>query len=150
MAILKKIVAVLVVLAAAYFGLLQREEHPQVDFPNLPRQAGSDDAITRAFQQRADEVQVHGKGTVFKLLSDDRDGSRHQRFLVRLQSGITLLVAHNIDLAARIDTLESGDKVEFSGLYEWNQKGGVLHWTHHDPQGRHQGGWIKHEGKRYQ
>lgn len=150
MAILKKIVAVLVVLAATYFGLLQREEQPQVDFPNLPRQAGSDDAITRAFQQRADEVQVHGKGTVFKLLSDDRDGSRHQRFLVRLQSGITLLVAHNIDLAARIDTLESGDKVEFSGLYEWNQKGGVLHWTHHDPQGRHQGGWIKHEGKRYQ
>ncbi|MCU7876157.1 MAG: DUF3465 domain-containing protein [Candidatus Thiodiazotropha sp. (ex Lucinoma borealis)] len=147
---LKKIVAVLVVLIAVYFGLLQRETPPQVNFPDLSRQAGSDDEITRAFQQRADEVQVHGKGTVFKLLSDDLDGSRHQRFLVRLQSGITLLVAHNIDLAARIDTLESGDKVEFSGLYEWNQKGGVLHWTHHDPQGRHQGGWIKHEGKRYQ
>ncbi|MCU7932424.1 MAG: DUF3465 domain-containing protein [Candidatus Thiodiazotropha sp. (ex Codakia rugifera)] len=146
---MKKIVAVLVVLVAAYFGFLQREAPPQVDFPDLPRQAGSDDEITRAFRQRADEVQVHGEGTVFKLLSDDRDGSRHQRFLVRLPSGITLLVAHNIDLAPRIDTLESGDKVEFSGRYEWNKKGGVLHWTHHDPQGRHQGGWIKHEGKRY-
>jgi hypothetical protein len=82
-------------------------------------------------------------------LPDDLEGSRHQRFVLRLSSGQTLLVAHNIDLAPRISSLNRGDKVEFYGEYEWNAKGGVIHWTHHDPSGRHVGGWLKHDSKTY-
>ncbi|HCJ6793132.1 DUF3465 domain-containing protein, partial [Acinetobacter baumannii] len=26
----------------------------------------------------------------------------------------------------------------------------VLHWTHHDPQNRHENGWLKHNGRIYQ
>ena len=94
--------------------------------------------------------QVSGQGTVSHILSDDNDGSRHQRFILRLDSGQTLLIAHNIDLAPRVSGLRKGDVVRFYGEYEWNDKGGVIHWTHHDPQGRHADGWLEHEGRRYQ
>ncbi|MBD3811488.1 MAG: DUF3465 domain-containing protein [Betaproteobacteria bacterium] len=116
-------------------------------------QAGQDDSDTvleHAFTHRIDNLQVAGQGTVVKLLPDDASGSRHQRFILRLASGRTLLVAHNIDLAPRIETLQMGDTVAFYGEYEWNPKGGVIHWTHHDPQGRHASGWIKHGGQIYQ
>jgi hypothetical protein len=106
--------------------------------------------IDRAFEARQSDVQVRGQGVVLKLLSDDNKGSRHQRFILRLPSGNTLLVAHNIDLAPRIESLRVGDDVEFFGEYEWNDKGGVLHWTHDDPQGRHVAGWLRHRGVRYQ
>lgn len=78
------------------------------------------------------------------------DGSQHQRFIVELSSGQTLLIAHNIDIAPRINSLQVGDSVRFYGEYEWNPQGGIIHWTHHDPNGYHVGGWIKHNGRTYQ
>lgn len=94
--------------------------------------------------------QVRGSGTVVRVLADDNDGSRHQRFILRIQSGRTLLIAHNIDLAPRVPGLREGDTVTFNGEYEWNDKGSVIHWTHRDPQGRHAGGWLEHNGRRYE
>ena len=108
------------------------------------------DVLARAFENQQSNVQVRAQGIVRKVLSDDNQGSRHQRFLVRLSSGQTLLIAHNIDLAPRIESLREGDSVAFYGEYEWNNKGGVIHWTHRDPQGRHPDGWLEHNGKRYE
>lgn len=87
---------------------------------------------------------------MLKVLADDRNGSQHQRFLVRVASGSVVLIAHNIDLAPRIENLRAGDDIEFAGEYIWNEKGGLVHWTHHDPAGRHVDGWLRHEGRRYQ
>ncbi|HZI47891.1 MAG TPA: DUF3465 domain-containing protein [Pyrinomonadaceae bacterium] len=106
-----------------------------------------DDPIGRAFANQTSDIQVEGEGTVSRVLPDDVDGSRHQRFLVQLASGQTLLIAHNIDIASRVNGLEEGDTVRFNGEYVWNEKGGVVHWTHHDPKGRHVSGWIEHNGK---
>ena len=84
-----------------------------------------------------------------KILADDNKGSRHQKFLLKLPSKLTLLVAHNIDLSKKIENLKEGDEVEFYGEYEWNNKGGVLHWTHHDPRKKHEDGWLKHKNVVY-
>lgn len=112
--------------------------------------ANADQQLVEAYQNHRSDFQVQVTATVIKLLADDNRGSRHQRFIVRLNAGQTLLVAHNIDLAARIDSLKEGDSIELYGEYEWSDKGGVMHWTHRDPDGRHVGGWIKHNGKIYQ
>ena len=111
----------------------------------------SDDTggIAKAFRSRKSDLQVRARGVVIKILPDDTKGSRHQRFILRLSNGQTVLIAHNIDRAPRIPKLKTGDTVEFYGEYEWNEKGGVVHWTHRDPKGRHTGGWLKHKGKRY-
>ena len=89
-------------------------------------------------------------GVVSRILSDDNDGSRHQRFIITLGTGHTVLIAHNIDVAPRIGGLREGDQISFSGMYEWNEKGGVVHWTHHDPSGRYNGGYLLHNGAYYQ
>lgn len=127
-----------------------------VDSYTLPL-ANADGEIVNADQQLADayqnhrsDIQIQVAAIVSKLLADDNRGSRHQRFIVRLNSGQTLLVAHNIDLAPRINDLSEGDSLELYGEYEWSNKGGVMHWTHRDPSGRHVGGWIKHAGQVYQ
>jgi len=95
-------------------------------------------------------VQVYGTGTVAAILSEDLEGNRHQRFIIELKSKQTLLISHNIDLSLRIDNLFLNDQVEFSGEYEWIDKGGVIHWTHLGPEGKHVGGWILHNNKIYQ
>ena len=111
---------------------------------------GADDPLAAAFADRRSNVQVEGSGVVDRVLPDDNDGSRHQRFILRLASGQTVLVAHNIDLADRLTGLDRGDTVAFYGEYEWTPAGGVIHWTHRDPARRHVSGWLKHEGRRVQ
>jgi hypothetical protein len=107
-------------------------------------------SIKSAFENHQSDVQVKGSGVVIRILSDDNKGSRHQKFILKLSSGQTILIAHNIDLAPRINSISKGDQVQFYGEYEWNKKGGVVHWTHHDPKGHHTGGWLKHNGSTYQ
>ncbi|MBS1633875.1 MAG: DUF3465 domain-containing protein [Bacteroidetes bacterium] len=110
----------------------------------------SDELLANLYAKNLSNVQVYGTGTVVAILSDDLDGSRHQRFIIELNSKQTLLVAHNIDLSPRIDELSLNDRVEFFGEYEWSDKGGVIHWTHHDPAGVHVNGWILHNNIIYQ
>ena len=143
---MKKFLPVLALLVAIYIGW------DRFDPPNHP--AGltgqSDQSLAKAAAERKSGVQTEGHGIVIKILPDDNHGSRHQRFILRLQSGQTLLISHNTDLAPRLSSLREGDTVAFNGEYEWNSKGGVIHWTHRDPNGHHVAGWLKHHGQTYQ
>ena len=140
---MKRFLPFLVVLLLAWVVFSERGTEPSVP------QAGSEQVLADAYANRRSDVQVSGVGTVTRILADDNEGSRHQRFILDVGSGQTVLIAHNIDLAPRIDDLAKGDRVEFHGEYEWNDRGGVVHWTHHDPAGRHVGGWLKHGGRTY-
>ena len=119
-----------------------------------PQQTGpvpeAETEVAALYQQQQSDVQLEVEGRVIRLLEDDNKGSRHQRFIIEMADGHTLLVAHNIDLAPRIPDLEQGDTVILYGEYEWNAEGGVMHWTHHDPDNRHPHGWIRHQGQLYQ
>jgi hypothetical protein len=111
---------------------------------NLPEVAPHG-TVERLYEERRSGVVVEGRGIVERVLPDDVKGSKHQRFLLRLQSGHTLLISHNIDLAPRVAGIARGDEVSFRGQYEWNDRGGVVHWTHRDPAGKRSGGWLRHE-----
>lgn len=146
---MKKILPVLALLIAAYayqtFAHLEQSPRASHSATNV-----SNAHIVDAFRNRRSNIQVQGSGTIVKVLPDDRDGSPHQRFIVRVSSEHTVLIAHNIDLAPRVEELRAGDEIEFSGEYEWNERGGVVHWTHDDPKHQHEAGWIRFRGQRYQ
>jgi hypothetical protein len=102
----------------------------------------------------AQREQLHGRvvefdATVERLLRDDTRGLPHQRFLVRLQGGSTLLIAHDTALAPHVP-LAAGESVHIRGLFEWTPRGGVVHWTHHDPSGAPHAGFIRAGGQTYQ
>jgi hypothetical protein len=142
---MKKFIPVLAVLAIVGLGARFLEPDPISPVVSAP----DHDTIASAFAAHRSGLEVLGQGTVTQVLSDDHDGSPHQRFILMLPSGQTILVAHNIALAERIPSLNNGDVVEFKGEYEWNPQGGVIHWTHADPRGRHETGWLKHDGRTY-
>jgi cold shock CspA family protein len=148
MAIIPIKAALLIVLglAAVYLRLINVNPNKSPESST----SGADKASLNTSQVPQSGAQMGGEGVVVRVLSDDNVGSRHQRFILRLASGQTLLIAHNIDIASRIETLSSGDRVEFHGQYESNPEGGVIHWTHHDPAGNHVSGWLKHNGMVYQ
>lgn len=138
------LLAVIAFAAIAAFRYLGHDTTPGTAPTLLP--GGIEAVTTPASWSAGDWITVDA--TVKRTLTDDNVGSRHQRFIVALAGGRTLLVAHNIDLAERVP-VKTGDRLSLHGRYETNDRGGVLHWTHHDPDGSSPGGWIEFSGKRY-
>ena len=139
----KSLVAIALIVIAVTCPGCGAARSPQTSL--VPSSPG-DQVIAQAFKDHSAGVQVSGQGVVTRVLSDDNEGARHQRFILRLASGQTLLFAHNIDIAPRLSSLKPGDVVAFSGIYEWNAQGGLVHWTHHDPSGGHPAGWLRLNG----
>ncbi|WP_223786864.1 DUF3465 domain-containing protein [Marinicella meishanensis] len=111
------------------------------------QEAAGDPTLQQLYQQQKSGVWVEFDAAVVRLLADDNHGSRHQKMIVK-KGQQTVLIAHNIDLAPRVPA-QAGDRLLIRGEYEWNEQGGVVHWTHHDPQNRHAGGWIEWAGKKF-
>ena len=105
--IVKKLLSIAVILCTAY--AIANSGIVVTNAGNTTKIAAQDTAkpdaiLADAFNHHAKDLQVYGQGTVIALLADDNTGSRHQRFIITLPSGQTLLVVHNIDIAPRIDS----------------------------------------------
>ncbi|HXN57449.1 MAG TPA: DUF3465 domain-containing protein [Candidatus Angelobacter sp.] len=109
-----------------------------------------DAAIVSDFHNHQSSVEVTADATVVRLLADSTSSTgTHERFIIKLSSGdLTIEVEHNISIAARAPVKE-GDHVIVHGEYIWNSQGGLIHFTHHDPQGTHEGGYIQAGGTTY-
>ena len=121
---------------------------------SAPSAGGRDDAarVLDLFEAgvESDEI-VEVEGEVVHLLPDDTEGEPHQRFLLELSNDVTLKISHNTRIAPRIDGLRRGDRVRLRGEYEWNDHGGVVHWTHRTlGRSAHEPVWIDFDGRRYE
>lgn len=112
---------------------------------NLP---GDAEAI-RAQNQQLIKVPITVTAPVKKMLRYDDRGVPHEKFLLQLSNGSTILVAHNTQMAPFVP-IQAGDIVTVSGEFIWNAKGGLIHWTHHTDTPKHAGGYIDFNGKRYE
>jgi hypothetical protein len=149
-----RLMAIALIFTAGFTALLQAESlvgmlsHPHSQQVTAPSK--SDRILGRAFRLGLSEFKIQCAGTVIRELSDDTEGIRHQRFIIRLASGQTLLIVHNIDLAPRMSQLMLRDRVVVKGEYIWNEEGGLMHLTHKDPDGVGFHGFIRHKGRIYQ
>lgn len=118
--------------------------------PGLPVDTSlGDEAIAQLYAQKQSDTMVEVDARVDRILPDDIKDIPHQRFILKLDNGHTLLIAHNLDLAERVP-LDEWDLVKIRGEYEYNPQGGVVHWTHRDPGMGIKHGWIEHRGIRYE
>jgi len=150
-AIVAAVVVAVVAIAGAndWFGAASPSSGPAATASDPASPDDGAATIREHYEEQMSNVEVHGTGTVSRILTDDTEGSPHQRFILTMSDGLTILVAHNIALAPRLDGLAVGDTVEFMGEYEWSEQGGTVHWTHADPDGSHVAGWLKWRGRTY-
>jgi Protein of unknown function (DUF3465) len=149
----KRFIKLIILLLLGICSVFLQSNRGSFGLKPLPQSTSSDltdlDTFKKAFDNQQSNIQVKQTGRIAKVFRDDDHGLKHQRFLVQLDSGQKILIAHNIDLAAKVEGLKEGGVISFSGEYEWNNKGGVVHWTHRDPRGHHPNGWLLYNNRRY-
>jgi hypothetical protein len=108
-----------------------------------------DSQVIEAQEEHLNKVELTVRAKVKKILPTDTEGLPHERFLLELSNRTTVLVAHDLKMAPSVP-IQEGDMPIIRGEYIWNERGGVIHWTHHTDTPRHEGGWIFLNGTRYQ
>jgi hypothetical protein len=114
-------------------------------------QAPDDAAVCGAFSAQRSGVEVVAQGMVTRVLGVQAGrSSPHEGFLLRLDSGcaIVVRVEVNTDFTGSIP-LSVGERVLVKGDYEYYSRGGVIHWTHRDPRGHHENGYVDVSGTMY-
>jgi len=107
----------------------------------------SNGAVYDAWRAGRSYVEVTASGSVARVLGTRSGPSGpHEGFLLHLRGsdghGLTVRVEDNVDLTGQIPIRE-GDDVVVRGEYIYDRRGGIIHYTHRDPRGRHPGGYVK-------
>jgi hypothetical protein len=115
--------------------------------------ADGNGAVYDAWAHHRSRIEVTAAGSVARILGtrEGRSGA-HEGFLLHLRGasgrGLTVRVEDNVDLTGPIP-LAPGDDVEVRGEYIYDPRGGLIHYTHTDPRGRHPGGYVRVGDKIY-
>ncbi len=144
-----KLISIIVLIISAYFANYYVQGSSQSDTTHKEKYTNkrtSNKQLETLITKRQSNEIITIDAQVINILSDDNKGDRHQRMIVKNGKN-TLLLAHNIDIAPRIPA-KKGDFLQIKGEYEWNEKGGVVHWTHRSTSS-HADGWIIHNNKKY-
>jgi len=108
----------------------------------------SNDRLLESFEQGRTGIWVSAEAPVVQLLSDEEIGGRRQRFTIRLVDGVTVQVHHSLEESTRVP-VAPGDIVRVAGYYEWDARGGFISRTYSAPDQPGGGGWVEHDGTRY-
>lgn len=114
-------------------------------------QSPNDAAVCAVYSAGRSHVEVIANGSVTRTMGVQPGRiSPHEGFLLQLATGCRLVVRveANTDFTGPIP-LDPGEHVVVKGEYEYYPLGGVIHWTHRDPRGRHEGGYIEAGGRTY-
>lgn len=124
---------------------------PAAEEKPAPKKRDDTALIRQLFTGMRSDIQVEAEGEIVHILPEDTDETPHQNFLVELSNDITLKISHNTKVAPRVP-IRKGDTIRFHGEYEYNSKGGVVHWTHRTlgTRNKHPHGWLLHKGKKYE
>ena len=143
-----KIISIIALIISAYFAnnYVKENNNPVTYQKETQYKSTSNKQLETLIKKRQSNVIITLDARVINILSDDNQGDRHQRMIVKSGKN-TLLLAHNIDIAPRVP-VKKGDLLKVRGEYEWNDKGGVVHWTHRSTSS-HADGWIIHNNKKY-
>ena len=110
-----------------------------------------------AGQEQIIEAQESGRGLSFvevknvqvvQVLPDEVSANQHQKWMVKLANGRTLLCVYNIDITQRVP-IQVGDTVSMGGQYIFTHAGGLIHWLHADPRAERPNGYVDLNGTRY-
>ena len=97
-------------------------------------------------------MQVRYSGTVTsqpRFFYSRHSRREHEQFDVRGDDGARFRVVDNVTIAPRVP-VQPGDRVTVQGeLVRAHVTPPMVHWTHHDPGGRHAGGFINLNGRVY-
>ncbi|HEY0613696.1 MAG TPA: DUF3465 domain-containing protein [Candidatus Elarobacter sp.] len=96
-------------------------------------------------------MQVRYAGTVMDrptFFSSRRSHHTHEQFNVRRDDGSTFRVVDNVSVGPKVPA-QPGDRVTVEGELVHDHGKPLVHWTHHDPRGRHPGGFIALGGRLY-
>ena len=114
--------------------------------------AAADPSLARAYADGRSHVEVQTRGTVVRVLGDRVGPSgEHVGFLIRADDLPRRLVRVEVneDLTGPV-AVRAGEPVTLRGEYAYDSRGGVIHWTHHDPRHRHPDGFVLIGGHRYE
>jgi len=105
-------------------------------------------AVEKAYLNQQSGAMVEVSGQVTRILTDDKDDLQHQKFVIRLQNGQSLLVVHNTVDAEQVPIVIHNE-VTVRGEYSWTEPGGLIHWTRRDHSAERRHGWIEYQGRKY-